>query len=178
MTVLRLFFLSMLLTLTLPLQAQEQDVQVAPPAALDDEFINWMIGEWEGATTSDMGNSSDHMKCEMGLNDQFLIVTYKSDPEDGRSIWGMGAITQDPEGNAVGYWIDSWRTMYTGKGFREDNISTMKWSTQQGIYIRTTERIDDNTMRVTGSITDAAGHEVRSESEFKRVTSKPAEGEN
>jgi len=151
------------------LLAQDEPAHSTAPPPLDDPFINWITGEWEGETSSAMGRTTDQVKYELGLNGQFLIMTYESKTADGRSFSGMGAITHDRDGNSIGYWIDSWRTMSEGKGFREGNLSTMKWSTGEGIYIRTTEKIDENTMRVTGTMTDASGQEMRSESHYKRV---------
>jgi len=165
----RVFILMFSYALCLPLLAQEEDTHQTVPPPLNDAFINWMIGEWRGETSSQMGKSSDYMKFELALNGQFVIMTYESKTENGQTISGLGALTQDKEGNTVGYWIDSWRTMSEGKGFREGNLSTIKWSTQEGVYIRTTEKIDENTMHVTGSMTDASGQKINSESTFKRI---------
>jgi hypothetical protein len=151
------------------LMAQDEQTHSTIPPPLDDPFVNWLIGEWEGETTSAVGKTTDHVKYELGLNGQFLIMTFESKTVEGRSFSGIGAVTLDKVGNSVGYWIDSWRTMSEGNGFREGNLSTMKWSTNEGLYIRTTEKIDENTMRVSGSMTDPSGQEMRSDSNYKRV---------
>lgn len=169
MRMIRPFTLLLLLSLNFTLSAQEENVHMTPPPPLNDEYTAWMIGEWKGETISQMGKSTDYMKCEMGLNGQFMIITFESKTDDGRSISGLGAVTLDKDGNTVGYWIDSWRTMSEGKGFREGNLSTIKWATPMGTYIRTTERIAENTMKVTGVMTGASGQEMQSETEFKRI---------
>jgi len=160
----------LLCCLAIPLSAQEEGAHMAAPPPLEDSFIDWMIGEWRGETSSNMGKAQDYMKCELGLEGQFLILHYDSKTEDGRSISGLAAITKDDAGNTIGYWFDSWRTLSQGEGFREGNISTIKWKTNMGIYLRTTERIDENTMRVTGTMTGENGQEMHSETLFKRVT--------
>jgi len=169
MRVIRFLTLLLLLSLILSLSAQEENVHRTPPPPLNDAYTAWMIGEWKGETSSQMGKSTDYMKCELGLNGQFMIITFESKTEDGLSISGLGAVTLDKEGNTVGYWIDSWRIMSEGKGFREGNLSTIKWATPMGTYIRTTEKIDENTMKVTGVMTGANVQEMRSETEFKRI---------
>jgi hypothetical protein len=145
--------------------AQENEAdhsQMAPLPPLEDEFMSWMVGEWKGTSTSQMGKSNDYMKCEMRFGGQFMIMTYKSKMENGMKMAGMGAITHDKEGKLAGYWIDSWRTMSEGTGSREGWVSTMKWTTAEGTFIQTTEKVDDNTMKVTGLMKNADGSEIRS----------------
>jgi hypothetical protein len=109
------------------------------------------------------------MICKMDLGGQFLLMTYKSETEDNRKMSGIGMVTLNREGNQVGYWIDSWRTMSQGKGSRKGNISTMNWSTPMGVYVRTTEKMDENTMRITGVMAGPDGKEMRSESQLTRI---------
>jgi hypothetical protein len=59
--------------------------------------------------------------------------------------------------------------MSEGKGNREGDISTMEWSTPMGVYIRKTERVDENTMKVFGLMKSADGTEISSEGVYKRV---------
>jgi hypothetical protein len=105
----------------------------------------------------------------MDLGGQFLIMTYKSESENMGGMSGIGMITLDTEGKPVGYWIDSWRTMSKGEGSRTGDKSTMNWSMGKDVYVRITEKVDENTMRVSGCMTDAGGREMKSESEFKRI---------
>ncbi len=169
MRLIRPFVLFLIFLSSVSLSAQEESAHMTPPPPLEDEYITWMIGEWKGETSSAMGMSTDHMKCEMGLNGQFMIMTYESRMADGGSMSGFGAITLDTEGNPAGYWIDSWRSMSEGHGTREGNISTMKWSTQTGPYVRTTERVDEHTMRITGVMAGPDGKEMRSVTELRRI---------
>jgi len=153
-----------------PLFAQEEGgMPTAPPPPLNDEFINWMLGEWKGSTTSTMGKTSDHMICEMGFDGQFMISTYKSKGEKGMNMEGMAIMTKTPDGKLTAYWIDSWRSMSEGSGTREGNISRTEWTTPMGTYVRTTEKVDENTMRIVGIMPGPDGTEMRSETELKRV---------
>jgi len=169
----RLFKLILILILagTLPLLAQEEEgeMHMAPPPPLEDDFMKWMVGEWEGHSKSEMGKSKDHMTCEMGFGGQFMLTNYKSEREDSTVMTGMGAITQTKDGKLAGYWIDSWRTMSEGKGSQEGNIFTMEWITPMGTYVRKTEMVDENTMKITGLMKSADGKEMHSESELKRI---------
>jgi hypothetical protein len=158
------------LMMAVSLSAQdEQGAHMAPPPPVNDDFFNWMVGEWTGHSSSEMGKSTDYMKCELDLGGQFLIMTYKSETENMGGMSGIGMITLDKEGKTVGYWVDSWRTMSMGEGSLMGNKSTMNWSMGKDVYVRTTEKVDENTMRVTGHMTNAEGKEMKSESEFKRV---------
>ena len=116
-----------------------------------------------------MGESRDQVIFEFNYGGQFLMMHYKSERDNGTVMTGMGAITKTKGGKLVGYWIDSWRTMSEGKGNREGNISTIEWLTSEGVYVRTTEKVGENTMKVTGLMKGADGKEIHSESELKRV---------
>jgi hypothetical protein len=131
-----------------------------------------MVGEWKGNSKSAMGTSTDHMKCEMAVDGQFMIMTYKSKMEDGREMMGMGTITINQEGKLAGYWIDSWRTMSEGHGVREGNTSRMEWTTSMGPYVRTTKKVDENTMEIYGVMTGSDGKEMISETKLIRAKSK------
>jgi hypothetical protein len=165
------FVLILVLATALPLIAQEEEgtMHMKAPPPLDDAHMKWMVGEWQGHSTSAMGKSTDYMRCEMGLDGQFMMMTYKSETQDGRKMSGMGAVTHDKEGKLTGYWIDSWRTMSEGHGTREGNISTMNWSTAQGPYVRKTEKVDENTMRITGVMQGPDGKEMKWVTELKRI---------
>lgn len=142
----------------LPLFAQEQDMpkeampSMAMPTPLADDLCAWMVGEWEGWSTSPMGKSQDWQKVEMGLDNQFVITHYtaktsEANPE-AMKAWaesmkmskedmdkmmsmtykGMGPMTINPmTGEFVGYWFDNMRGMYKGTGKREGNKFTIKW---------------------------------------------------
>lgn len=164
------FFVLLLITF-MPLLAQEENtgMPVTKLPDLDDEFLNWMVGTWEGNTVSEMGKTKDVMKCELGTGNQFLIMNYTSVAENMPEFTGVAVITKDAEGKYKGFWYDSWRSMTTGSGTGEGNKSTMTWQTPSGKYVRTTERIDDNTIHITGVMTGPDGKEKISEAELKRI---------
>jgi hypothetical protein len=145
---------------------------MSPPAPLDNAFMKWMVGEWKGETTSAMGMSSDYMKFEMALNGQFMIMNYKGKMDNGQEMTGMGVITEGKDGKLAGYWIDSWRTMSEGQGVQHGSTSKMEWATNKGPYVRTTEKVDENTMKISGVMPGPDGKEMKSVTELKRVVSK------
>ena len=140
----------------------------APPQPLDNAFLNWMVGEWEGWTKSQMGQSKDWMKCEMGLNGQFLMMDYSSDMGGAGDFHGMGAITLK-DGALKGYWIDVMRTMSQGSGTLEgDSKSTMQWTDAMGSHTRITEKLGEDKMRVTIKVTGPDGKPMEAMSEITR----------
>ena len=52
-----------------------------PPPPLDDEYLKWMVGEWEGITRSPMGTSKERMKCRFELNSEMTRVNAPGDCE-------------------------------------------------------------------------------------------------
>jgi hypothetical protein len=165
-----MLFTVLVLLAAVPLLAQEEHQHHMAPPPLNDKFFNWMVGEWKGKTTSPNGETSDYLKCEISLDGQFLVMTYKAEFDGKPLMSGIGMITLDKEGNEAGYWVDSMRSMSQGKGIRKGNASVFKWTMAEGVYLRTTEKVDDNTMKVTGVMTMPDGKEMRSESELKRIT--------
>ena len=89
--------------------AKESGSSSFQPKPLDDEWNNWLIGEWEGWATSDMGEHKDWIKAkcsvkiESGLNGQFVIYRSGSEvgemtPEQIQSIKdAMGASDEEIE---------------------------------------------------------------------------------
>ena len=165
-----LLFLIFIFIMTISVFAQEEEngMQMTPPPPLNDELMNWMVGEWEGYSISEMGKSKDKLIYKMDFGGQFLIMHYAAERE-GSVMTGMGMITHTDDGKYAGYWIDSWRTMSEGIGNRQGDFSTMEWSTPMGVYVRKTERVNENTMKVFGLMKDADGTEIHSEGEYKRV---------
>jgi hypothetical protein len=141
-----LLLLALSICFAIPVMAQEEkkaegeQAQMAPPPPLNDEFINWMVGEWEGWTESPMGKSTDWQKNFLSLDGQFMLIDYKSEGAGG-SYHGMGAITLSQSGEVLGYWIDNMRTMSEGKGTREGNVVTMEWQDQNGKMTRIMEKV-------------------------------------
>ncbi|NIR47654.1 DUF1579 domain-containing protein [candidate division KSB1 bacterium] len=159
----------------IPLMAQEQEMaksemeEHAAPPPLDDEWSNWMVGEWEGTSEGPMGKSKDWMKCQKGLDGQFLIIHWKGKMDNGMTYEGRGASTIHPmSGKVMGYWIDSMRGMYEGEGKREGNKLTMEWTGSTGTAVRITEKISDDKFVVTEKMTMPDGSTMEGTSEMTR----------
>lgn len=157
----------------MPMQEMKTDApaeDMAPPAPLNDPWTKWIVGEWEGETKSNGGNSKEWMKIEIALGDQFCVMHLKSTmtsiSDEGLKMWnmtrehaeemmktpyqGMGLLTFDPKtGETIGYWFDSWRGAYQGRGKLEGSKETMNWSGPMGTSVRTTEKLNENEMRMT-----------------------------
>jgi hypothetical protein len=60
---------------------QENLPSMAPPPALDDDWIRWLTGEWETSAESDNGpyknwvQARGRMKVELGLGGQFVTIS-------------------------------------------------------------------------------------------------------
>jgi hypothetical protein len=150
--------------LGLPVFAQE----MGPPKALDDDFFNWMVGEWEGWSEGPMGKTTDWLKYELGLDGQFLFMQATSEAP-GMAYRGMGAVTLNPEtGEIVGNWIDNFRGMYQGVGKRDGNKLIIEWDGKMGKSTRTTEKLGDNKFRVVAKSVGPDGSTMESKAEFTR----------
>jgi hypothetical protein len=174
-------------------KAKEATPSMAPPSALSDDMCAWMIGEWEGWSTSPMGKQQEWFKFEWALDNQFVImhVTSKTaemteeqkkkamaafgmSMEDvekmaGMTYKGMGPMTINPAtGEYTGYWFDNWRGVYKGTGTRDGNKVTMTWEGQMGKETRTTEKVDENTMAVSIKSTDPQGNVMEAKTELTR----------
>ena len=164
--------------------------EMTRPAPLSSDWLNWMIGEWEGTSESQMGKTKDWIKFEWGLDKQFVVIHYtgemveaneemlkgwqeqmKMSDEDmekmkNMSYKGMGVVTKDPKtGESMGYWFDNWRSVSKGKGKMESSTKgTMVWESAMGTETRTTEKVGENKMVVTFKSSGAMGeHEGRTE---------------
>lgn len=193
-------FLCLLLVAAPSLLGQEKKIEkeemppMVPPAPLNDDFTQWMVGEWEGWTESPMGKTKDWQKVEKGLDDQFVIIDYKgtmssmtpeqveraaammnmskADAEKMMKNWtykGHGMITLDPTSNEfVAYWFDSWRGMYRGTGKREGNKVTFIWEGPMGTSERTTEKVGADKMVETFKEKGPDGSTMEGRSEWTR----------
>ena len=200
-----LLFFTMLLFVALPSLAQEKEKSkeaapsMAPPKPLSDDLCAWMVGEWEGSTTSPMGKSKDWEKVEWGLDKQFVLTQYTSQMVDmtdeqktkaaqqmGMSradlekmmkmpYKGRGPLTINPAtGEYVGYWFDNMRGIYKGSGKREGNKVSMTWEGPMGTEVRTVEKVSDDKMVITFKSTDPKGnvHEGKTELMRKKRAAK------
>jgi hypothetical protein len=153
--------------------AQEETQKFAPPPPLKDEFIKWMVGEWRGITESPMGAANDWMECKLGLGGQFLLINQKSEFENRTVSTAMGALTINKEGEVVGIWIDSWRTISHGKGKHEGNVSIMEWTTPgMGTQTRVMEKLGENNFRILITMKGKDGKEMQAFSEMRRIKKK------
>ncbi|RMF67293.1 MAG: hypothetical protein D6743_05130 [Calditrichaeota bacterium] len=169
-----ILFCMCLLLVAVPLTAQEKADKPAegemsnygPPPPLDDAWTKWMLGEWQGTTKSPMGESTDWMKCELGLGGQFQMLTYKSQSAMGE-FTGLGAFTF--VGDEVrAYWMDSWRDMSEGKGKLEGNRMVMEWEGRMGHHTRTIERVSDDKMVIIAKWTSPDGQPMQARTELTR----------
>ena len=150
-------------------KAKEEGAVFPVPKALDNSFINWMVGEWEGWSESPMGKTTDYVAYKLGLDNQFLIITYEGKGAKS-SYKGRGAITLTPEGGVTGFWIDNMRTMSTGKGKIEGTKLTMEWSTPgAGQGKRITEKINHDKFVVSETWNMPDGKVMENRSEMTRV---------
>lgn len=140
-------FILLLMSLTLPLFAQ------APPAPLQEDLYDWMIGEWEGTTESTMGKAVDEMKVDWDLEHQFVDFHYKQKQGDGATAMvykGRGMMTVHPQTKEyVGYWFGSFRDISTGKGARVGDKITMTWEGGASPTTRTIEKVAGDKLVMT-----------------------------
>ena len=80
-----------------------------------------------------------------------------------------GAVTIDPEGNWVGFWIDNMRGFYKGHGRREGNAMHMAWEGSGGVAHRMMRRVDDNSYEATSKMVMQDGNEMFEELRLRRV---------
>lgn len=141
---------------------------ITPPPALDNAFLKSMVGTWKGSSEGTMGKSEDWMEAQFGLNDQFLMIHYKSKWEGGE-YEGRGVMTLNEDGGIAGFWIDNFREMGKGHGTIEGNKMTMNWEGKMGKGMRVTELVGDNKFTVTEKWTMPDGSTMESKSEMMRV---------
>jgi hypothetical protein len=173
---------------------KEEAPSMAPPKSLDDDMHKWMIGEWTGTTESPMGTSEDWQKCEWGLDKQYVVMHLKSkmtkvnednakkmaqgmnmpekdfmDMMKNSEYHGMGLFTMDPQtGEYVGYWFDSWRGSYKGRGKLEGKKITMNWEGTMGTSIRTIEMESTDVMVEQFKEKDMMGNDMEGKTTLKR----------
>lgn len=183
-------FLAVILFVALPAFGQEKEAVKKPmtkdkakmemdkgqeahmvPQPLDNEWANWMIGEWKGWSDGPMGKTEEWEKIEKGLDGQFLMHDARSKMADGTEYHGLGATTIQPKtGKVVGYWIDNMRGMYAGEGTKEGDTVTTSWKGYQGNFTRTMEKTGENSFKGTWKFEDPAGNAVEGTFEMTRVT--------
>lgn len=167
------FLTLVMMSLALPLFAQ-------PPAALQEDLYDWMIGEWEGTTESSMGKSVDEMKVDWDLEHQFVDVHYKQKIGEGATAMaykGRGMMTVDAQSKEyVGYWFGSFRDISTGKGSRTGNKLTMTWEGGNGPETRIIEKMGNDKMVMTFKGTGLDGKEMSGTTTLIRKAKKEKGG--
>ncbi len=199
-----LLAVSIMLLLSLSAFPQEAEVgkdkmstepmEMMPPQPLNNAMLNWLVGEWEGTTETNMGKSEDWMKIEKGLDGQFLLMHYKGKNTEVKDeamksmkeqmhmtdeqinemmqkpYMGMGVITLNPKsGELMGYWFDSYRDVSKGTGTVEAAKSMMTWtSPAMGTMSRTTEKLGPDKMKITIKGKDTSGIEFEGTSMMTR----------
>lgn len=167
------FSLACLVTLALSAFGQEKEaakdaMAMTPPAPLADDFFTWLVGEWEGTTTSPMGNSQDWQKVELSLDNQFLMTHYTARMPE-MTYKGMGPLTINPAtGEITGYWFDNWRGVYKGTGKREGNKVTMTWEGPMGTRTETTEKVSEDKVVTTFKNKEPDGKVMEGRTELTR----------
>ncbi len=165
-------------------KAESEEQQNSPPPPLGDETSMWMVGEWNGTSETNMGNGDEWQSIKLGLDNQYLLMEYTSTytslndefvnnmtkqmnmPKEavegmlkGNPYKGHGLMTQDPKtGEWLGYWFDSWRGAYTGRGKLDGKIITMQWEGVTGKSTRTIETGEHGEMIQTFTEQDAMGN--------------------
>ncbi len=168
------------------------------PPPLADDWTRWMVGEWEGAGTSDAGKGRGVARFELALGGQFLICRgeaeitgldpdylkkhmHASDAEIERfrraGYQQLEIYTVDPKtGEVIGFLFDSLRCVATGRGRREGSSEIMDWEWRTGHRsTRITERVSADRMRVTERTPHPDGSVMEDRGEMTRVRTRPIE---
>lgn len=167
--------IALVVCLAVPLMAQEKEMakkdmpeMPAPPDPIDDEFINWLIGEWTGWSEGPMGKAEVSVNCSKAFGDQFMLVEYKSKSAMG-DFTGGGVYTTNDEGGIEAFWVDSMREMAKGKGKRDGDVMTMNWEGKMGKGTRVTTKVSDDKYVVTSKFEMPDGTVMEGKEEMTRV---------
>ena len=166
------------------------------PLPLTDDWTKWMVGDWEGAGTSDSGKGSGTAHIELALGGQFLICRgdakitelnpdylkkhmHATDEEIERfrrsGYQSLEVYTIDQQtGEVIGFLFDNLRCVAQGKGTRDKGKETVAWEWHSGHKsTRITERVSDDRMRVTERTLNPDGSVMEDKGEMVRVTRRP-----
>ena len=162
------------------------------PPPLADDWTTWIVGEWEGAGTSNAGKGRGVGRFELALGGQFLICRGEAeitslDPDYLRKH--MHAIDSEIErfrragyqqlevytidqktGEVIGFLFDSLRCVATGSGRREGHREVMNWDWRTGHKsIRITERVSSDKMLVIERTPNPDGSVMEDKGEMRRI---------
>lgn len=167
--------LAALTTLLLIAQEKELSAFKATPIStiISEDTWNWMIGEWEGWSESQLGRSKDQLKFELDLNNQFLMTEIKSimtklNPEALQKLAdeqkkpmveiqrmistpyrSKGYATYDYQtGEFISYWFDSYRNVYTANETRTEDTISIRMKEMNGMVTieRTIKKVGEDKM--------------------------------
>lgn len=164
------------------------------PLPLENQWMNWLVGDWVGSGQSDAGTAHATMHAEMALNGQFLLVSGKAQVTDisteqrqyletqlhaseeeiqrfqSSPFKSLELYTIDQEtGEIVGYLFDSLRCMATGRGQLQGNLLTMEWQWATGhTSTHITERLSDDSASVVERIAMPDGSTMEESSKMVR----------
>lgn len=114
------------LTLFITLNLAAQDM--APPQA-SNAVYDALVGDWTGESNMMGAKMSIALKIYWDLNHQFLVMELKSTGVDNpaQTYQGKGLFGLDQQGNAKGWWFDSWgaNSVGTATGTFSDNKVTL-----------------------------------------------------
>lgn len=197
----RLLLLAGVLLLAATASAQDQEpskavMPMTPPGPLTDDLMQWMVGEWEGWSSTPVGKSQDWQKIEWALDNQFLLIHFtgkttevnqqarqamaeamklsKADMDKMQNMVykGMGTITLNRmTGEVIASWFDNLRGVYTATGRREGNKLITIWPSPMGPETRTFEKISDDKMVTTFKGKDFTGKDAEVRGEYTRTKS-------
>ncbi len=167
------------------------------PPPLTDDWTKWMVGEWEGAGTSDSGKGSGTVHIELALGGQFLICRgdakitelnpdylkkhmHATDEEVERfqrsGYQSLEVYTIDQQtGEVIGFLFDNLRCVAQGKGTRDKGKETVAWEWHSGHKsTRITERVSDDRMRLIERTPNPDGSVMEDQGEMMRIKRRPA----
>lgn len=190
--------------LTMPLFGQEkekanQSSSSILPKPLEDDFLKWMIGEWEGWGSSKFSKDQIWQKVELGLDNQFILIHFTgkttemsseqvkaaaaafkipiSDAEKLKDMVnkGLEIMTINPmTGEFIANTYSNIREMYTATGKREGNKITLNFEGTFASGSSTIEKVNDEKMVMVNSAKLPNGEmmEFRAELARKKMTGK------
>jgi hypothetical protein len=165
------------------------------PTPLADDWTKWIVGEWQGAGTSDAGKGRGVGRFELALGGQFLICRGEAEitgPDPDYLKKHMHATDTEIErfrrsgyqqleiytidqktGEVIGFLFDSLRCVATGRGKREGYREMMDWEWQSGHKsTRITERVSADKMMVIERTPNPDGSVMEDKGEMTRIKKK------
>ena len=181
--------------------AKENGTSSFQPKPLDDEWNNWLVGDWVCRAKGDVAEGTGGLKIELGLNGQFLIMkghgetsemtaeqikyvkdTLNASDEDIKRLQSnpfkeLQIHTIDPKtGERIGYLFDSMRCIATGTGRLEGNREIMEWEWsgqgQGATSVRIREKINDNKFTLNHKYTLPNGNKMEDKGVVTRKITK------